>query len=115
VQNLSTLTDAKVGSATSQKKGTHDRHRHTSVLEINPTDLDDNLSTNETFLDFANTPTNMMRDLKSSLDEIWYEKLDLIKEKLVFEQNKNRELEFLVVNQKKCSRYCTREFYESIR
>jgi hypothetical protein len=104
VHNMSMSIDNRGYNSTTQKKrmsSNNDRQRHLSVLDINPTDLDDNLSTNETFLDFGGTPTNaMMKDLKSNLDEIWYEKLDLIKEKLIFEQNKNRELEFLVVNQK---------------
>ena len=51
-----------------------------ATLEMQLNALD--LSTNESIIDF-NPPTNLgFKDLKTTLDEIWYERLDLMKEKV---------------------------------
>ena len=47
-------------------------------MQLNALDL----STNESIIDF-NPPINPgFKDLKTTLDEIWYERLDLMKEKV---------------------------------
>ena len=41
------------------------------------------LSTNESIIDFNPSTNPGFKDLRTNLDEIWYERLDLMKEKVL--------------------------------